>query len=145
MNYFEIFDLEITTEINLDEIESKYLAFQQQFHPDKASTADIEKSILLNEAFEVLQKPFSRLAYILKLNGIDINDDTKAPKVDGKTLQEVFELQEKFLEMSVEDKQKLKEKVENLLTKSAQEINEENYEKAAQTLIKSKYFNKILR
>lgn len=47
MNYFEIFELKLQTEINLDELEAKYLNFQQQFHPDKATTKDIEKSIFL--------------------------------------------------------------------------------------------------
>ena len=149
MNYFEIFDLEIATDIDLDEIEAKYLAFQQQFHPDKASTADIEKSILLNEAFEVLQKPFSRLCYILQLNGIDILDDEKAPKVDSKTLQEVWDIQEKSLEMSPQEKEETKEdlknKVKKLIDDAAQEINSKDYVSAAQSLIKSKYFNKILK
>lgn len=149
MNYFEIFDLKINTQIDLDQLEEKYLTFQQQFHPDKASTADIEKSILLNEAFEVLKTTFSRLSYILKLQGTDILDDTKAPKVDNETLQEIWELQEELLESSQDEKIKLKKelknKVSNLLTQSAEEINNKNFTKAAQILIRSKYFNKILQ
>ena len=149
MNYFEIFDLKINTQIDLDQLEETYLTFQQQFHPDKASTADIEKSILLNEAFEVLKTTFSRLSYILKLQGTDILDDTKAPKVDNETLQEIWELQEELLESSQDEKIKLKKelknKVSNLLTQSAEEINNKNFTKAAQILIRSKYFNKILQ
>ena len=149
MNYFEIFELEVNTDIDLDELEEKYLSFQQQFHPDKASTADIEKSILLNEGFEVLKKPIPRLAYILKLCGLDILDDTKAPKVDNETLQEIWELQENLLESSKEEKQKLKKelkaKINKLLDETSIRIKEENFQQAAQILIKSKYLNKILK
>lgn len=149
MNYFEIFNFTISTTINLEELEAKYLTFQQQFHPDKATSTDIEKSILLNEAFEVLQKPFLRLSYILKLNKIDILDDSKAPKVDNKTLQEIWELQENLVESSIEEKQKLKNelktKVENLLEKAAKEIEQKHFEEASQILIQIKYFDKILK
>jgi len=149
MNYFELFDLKISTQIDLEELEEKYLTFQQQFHPDKASTADIEKSILLNEAFDVLKTPFSRLSYILKLHGTNILDDTTAPKVDNTTLVEVWEIQEKLLESSQVQKEKLKQelkdKVANLLAQTDEKIKEKNYEEAAQNLIKSKYFNKILK
>lgn len=149
MNYFEIFNLEISANINFDELETKYLAFQQQFHPDKATTKDIEKSILLNEAFDVLKNPIPRLSYILKLNGIDILDDSKAPKVDSKTLGEIWELQEELMESSDEEKQKLKSdlkvKVKNLLDEVAKEINQKNFEQASQILIRTKYFDKILK
>lgn len=149
MNYFEIFDFTISTKINLEELEAKYLAFQQQFHPDKATRADIEKSILLNEAFEILQKPFLRLSYILKLSGIDILDDSKAPKVDNKTLQEIWELQENLVESSIEEKQKLKNelkiKVKNLLEKATKKIEQKDFEEASQILIQIKYFDKILK
>jgi molecular chaperone HscB len=149
MNYFEIFDLEINTKIDLEKLEEQYFDFQQKFHPDKATTQDIEKSILVNQAFEVLKKPFSRLSYILKLNNIDILDDTKAPKVDAKTLEEIWELQEELMNSSKEEKQNLqsnlKIKINNLLAESAKEISQKNFEQAAQILIQTKYFDKILK
>lgn len=64
-------------------------------------------------------------------------------------MQEIWELQEKLIESSIEEKQKikneLKTKVEYLLDEAIKEINQKNFEKAAQNLIRSKYFNKILK
>lgn len=149
MNYFEIFNIKFDQEIDLDEIEAKYLAFQQQFHPDKASTADIEKSILINDAFTTLQDPIKRYAYILKENGIDILDDTKAPKVKPEILSQVWDLQEQISENNDTQNQQLKatlkEKITNLFTATFNEIKNKNFDEAAQILITTKYFNKILK
>jgi len=148
-NYFEIFHLNINEKIDLNDLENKYLNFQKQFHPDNASSSDIEKSILINDAYEVLKDPIKRYAYILKENGIDILDDSKAPKVDPQTLATIWDLQEKLLETSKEEKQQLKQelkvKINNFFDEIHEEIKNENYEKAAQDLIRTKYYNKILK
>jgi molecular chaperone HscB len=54
MNYFELFDLPMSFEIDVDLLNKKYIALQKQFHPDYFTQADeteqqdvLEKSSLL--------------------------------------------------------------------------------------------------
>ncbi len=148
-NHFEIFALPVSFAINLDELEAKYLDFQKAFHPDNSSTADIEKSITVNEAYNILKNNLRRASYILQLNGIDLENDSAAPKVDSATLMEVLELREKIFESSAAEvesvKKDLSAKVKSLLSESAEKLESKDFKTAAQILIKAKYFDKTLQ
>jgi molecular chaperone HscB len=148
-NFFEIFFLPQSFALDLETLEKKYLAFQQQFHPDNSSSADIEQSILINEAYKILSAPISRASYILGLNGIDLENDSQAPKVDQATLVEILELQEGLAEMDASAAENLKKelntKIKSLLAEVALELENKDFRKAAQILIKAKYFDKTLR
>ncbi len=148
-NFFETFAIPPRFEINLDDLEKKYLEFQKQFHPDAASTADIEQSITINEAYKTLGNPLARAAYILRLNGIDIEDDSNAPKPDMATLEEILELQEKVAEIAadeIEDLRKyLNSEIKSWLKEVAEKLDREDFKAAAQVLMKVKYFDKTLR
>lgn len=148
-NFFEIFALPQSFTLDLDDLEKKYLAFQQQFHPDNSSSADIEQSILVNEAYKILSAPISRASYILLLNGVDLENDSAAPKVDQTTLLEILELQEGLAEMDASAAENLKKelsaKIKSLLADVALELENKAFSKAAQILIKAKYFDKTLK
>lgn len=148
-NHFEIFLLSPNFSVDLDELEKKYLEFQRQFHPDKSSTADIEKSIAINEAFEILKNPLKRISHILQLHGIDLENDSTALKVDATTLMEVLELREKISEDRFDETEKLKKdlnsRIKLLIEETAQELENKDFKAAAQILIKAKYFDKTLR
>lgn len=148
-NYFDIFLLSPKAEIDLEDLEKKYLTFQQQFHPDNSSTADIEKSILVNEAYEVLKNPLRRTTHILQLNGIDIENDSTAPKVDSKTLLEILEIREKISESSFDEieilKKDLNSKIKSLLNETALKLDIQDFTTATQIVIRAKYFDKTLK
>lgn len=147
-NYFENFSFNVDFNIDLEELENKYLEFQKQFHPDNSSS-DVEKSISINEAYKVLKNPLQRASHILQLNGIDLENDSKAPKPDIETLEEILELQEKVAEITLEEKDSLKKylisEIKSLLEKTAEELENKDFTKAAQILIRAKYFDKTLR
>jgi len=148
-NHFKIFSLPISFAVDLDDLEKKYLEFQKQFHPDKSSTSDIEKSISVNEAYEVLKNNLRRASHILQLNGIDLENDSNAPKVDSATLMEVLELREKIFESSPDEvdvlKKDLSQKIKSLINQTAFELENKDFNAAAQILIKAKYFDKTLQ
>lgn len=148
-NHFATFSLPVSFALNIDELEAKYLEFQRQFHPDNSSTADIEKSIAVNDAYQILKNNLSRAAHILQLNGIDIEDDEKAPKVDQTTLIEVLELREKIFEANQDEikiyKENLNIKIKSLLKEMAFELENKDFSKAAQILIRAKYFEKTVK
>jgi len=147
-NHFEIFSLPVAFEIDLEALEKKYLEFQKQFHPDKSSTADITKSIAVNEAYDVLQNSISRATHILQLQDIDLENDSTAPKPDLATLQEILELQEKITEIEISEiqnlRQELNKKITSLLEEVAANLTKQDFKTAAQILIKVKYFDKTL-
>ncbi len=148
-NYFENFSFNVDFNIDLEELENKYLEFQKQFHPDNSISADVEKSISINEAYKVLKNPLQRASHILQLNGIDLENDSKAPKPDMETLKEILELQEKVEEITLEEKDSLKKylisEIKSLLEKTSEELENKDFTKAAQILIRAKYFDKTLR
>jgi len=145
-NYFEIFSLPQSFFIDETLLEKKYLEFQNQFHPDKSSSADISKSIEVNEGYKILSDDFLRACYILQLKGIDILHDEKAVKVDFATLEEQLELQEKISEMTDKNEMEslrkdLNSKVKALISQSMEAQADEH---SAQLLVKAKYLKKSL-
>lgn len=148
-NFFEIFSLPQNFSLDLDALEKKYLQFQQEFHPDNASSADLEQSILVNDAYKILSNPISRASYILRLNGIDIENDSHAPKPDMATLAEILELQEKVAEIAPDEienlRKELNSNIKSLLLEVAQSLEGKDFKTAAQILIRVKYFDKTLR
>ncbi len=148
-NHFETFSFSTLFEIDLDLLEKKYLEFQRQFHPDRSSTADIEKSIAVNEAYEILKNPLKRASHILQLHNIDLENDSTAPKADLATLQEILELQEKVEEVEIFEietlRKKLNQTIKLLLTETATHLENKDFKQAAQILMKAKYFDKTLR
>lgn len=143
-NYFEILGISEGFLLDEDELEEKYLGFQRDFHPDKAGVAEVEKSILVNEAFEVLGDEFSRLSHLLQLKGIDIEDDSKAPKVDFVVLQEIFELQERLTdEAGKEVLAFAKKRMNEVFKEAALAFEDGDFSGSAQKLMQAKYFKKL--
>jgi Fe-S protein assembly co-chaperone HscB len=161
VNFFEVFDIEVAAKIDLSELEKKYFQFQLQFHPDNSNKDEIEKSILINQAYKILSDDLSRLIHILQLDNVDLQDDEKMVKTDSETLLEILNLQEEIAEADDQKKQNIKknikEKFKNLIDLAAEKISEniknkiseKNHQadsiKIAQILIKAKYFDKILQ
>jgi len=142
-NFFDLFSLPTNFSIDLDTLEKKYFEFQKKFHPDKSGdkSDEIEQSIAINEAYEVLLSPLKRAAHILRLNGLDVENDVAAPKVDQATLLEVFEMRESG-DLSAKD---LSQKIKSLLEEVSQNLENKNFASAAQILIRAKYFEKTLQ
>ena len=148
-NHFETFLLPQIFSVDLDELEKKYLESQKQFHPDKSSVSDIEKSIAANEAYVILKNPISRASHILQLHNIDLENDSAAPKADLATLQEILELQEQVAKIEISEienlRKTLKSKIKSLLDEVALKLENKDFKAASQILIKAKYFDKTLR
>ena len=94
-----------------------------------------------NEGFDILSDEFSRIAHLLKINGIDVNDDSKAPKVDMEVLQEAMELQERILE-GEDLKKEIGEKCDAALTETKRLFEDKDFDGSAQELMRVKYLRK---
>ena len=99
-NYFEIFSQSISTELDISVLKEKNRELQQTSHPDRfANGSDAEKrqamqiTSLINEAFNTLKNPVSRLQYMLSIKGIDMDAETDT-SMDGAFLMQQMELRE---------------------------------------------------
>ena len=98
-NFFELFNLDISIDINKSELDEKVKILQSKFHPDKyASGSDLEKRLALqisshvNDGYKILSDIVLRIEYILKINNF-IKDESKTIN-DINFLQEQIEYNE---------------------------------------------------
>ena len=101
-NFFELFDLPVSYDVDLSVIQQQYLALQQQVHPDKfANGTDQEKRLSmqqtswLNEAQATLKDPVLRASYLLKLKGIDFSLENETT-MDAAFLMRQLEMRERL-------------------------------------------------
>ena len=99
-NFFEIFDVPVAYEVDLDLVQQHYRELQKAVHPDKfVNASDQEKRISMqqtswiNEAFNTLRQPVDRAIYLLKLKGFDLNLENETT-MDAMFLMEQMEMRE---------------------------------------------------
>lgn len=80
-NYFQLFDLAQSFQIDLARLEQKYHALQSQVHPDKAAHLNdveqrlaMQRATLVNEAYQTLRSKLQRARYLLSLFGVDTQE-----------------------------------------------------------------------
>jgi molecular chaperone HscB len=106
MNYFELFALTSSFELNLVELKAKYLELQRAVHPDKFANASererlmaVQKTALINDGFDVLKSPISRAEHLLSLSGIELSHEHQTLK-DPTFLMQQMELRKELEEIS---------------------------------------------
>ena len=99
-NYYELFSIRVSFDINTSELAEKYRALQQAVHPDRfASASDqekrlsVQKASFINEAYQVLKSPQRRARYLIELQGVEF-DDQKNPVMSPMFLMQQMELRE---------------------------------------------------
>ena len=82
MNYFQLFNIEATFDIDLQNLSSSYQALQKTVHPDKFAHASeqeqriaVQKSAQINDAYQTLKNPLQRAEYILVQRGVDMPNE----------------------------------------------------------------------
>jgi molecular chaperone HscB len=112
--YFEMFNLPRKLTIDTAALERDFYKLSRKLHPDLYARKSAEEqawslrqSSLLNDAYRSLKDPVARTAYLLKLEGIRIEDENtenrnpqaKQNRVPADLLEEVFELNMQLEEM----------------------------------------------
>jgi molecular chaperone HscB len=113
-SYFEMFSLPRKLAIDTAALERDFYKLSRRLHPDlyaRKSAEDqawsLRQSSLLNDAYRTLKDPVARTDYLLKLEGIRMEDEnaenrdprTKQNRVPADLLEEVFELNMQLEEM----------------------------------------------
>lgn len=108
-DYFELFELPRAFEIDPDRLSERYRQLQRQLHPDRYVNASdqerrlsVQKTALVNEAYQTLKSPLARARYLLILNGVEF-DDERETHFDAEFLMEQMELREALSEIRSAD------------------------------------------
>jgi molecular chaperone HscB len=112
--YFAMFSLPWKLTIDTAALERDFYKLSRRLHPDLYARKSAEEqawslrqSSLLNDAYRTLKEPVARTAYLLKLEGVRIEDENsetrdlqmKQNRVPADLLEEVFELNMQLEEM----------------------------------------------
>jgi molecular chaperone HscB len=118
-SYFAQFGLPRRLHIDLKELERSFYAQSRRLHPDRFAArpaveqeAALAQSSYLNDAYRTLKEPILRTQYLLTLEGVELEEQSKAATdaarstgaakkqiVPPELLEEVFELNMQLMEM----------------------------------------------
>ncbi|WP_253705198.1 Fe-S protein assembly co-chaperone HscB [Endozoicomonas ascidiicola] len=98
-NYFELFGLPVSCQVDLKALSSQYRVLQRAVHPDRFANDERQQLLAVqyashvNDAFNTLKQPLNRAIYLLKLAGRDV-DMERNTVMDTAFLMEQMELRE---------------------------------------------------
>jgi molecular chaperone HscB len=108
-NFFELFEVPVAYEVDLDLVQQRYRELQKVVHPDKfVNASDQEKRISMqqtswiNEAFNTLKQPVDRAIYLMGLKGIDLHLQNETT-MDAGFLMEQMEMREALSDVRSKD------------------------------------------
>lgn len=124
VDYFQFFGF--LRKLNLDTaaLEKGFYALSRRLHPDMSVQADsqerawsLEQSSLLNDAYRTLKDPIKRTEYLLRLEGVELEEQSKQATEKARAsgelkkqvvppdlLEEVFELNMQLEELRMQKK-----------------------------------------
>jgi molecular chaperone HscB len=156
-NYFELFELECSFQIDFDKLEKRYLSFQRKFHPDKfVNATDYEKRLSLqvtsyvNEAYETLKNDYLKSMYLLKIKGYEM-DSQNSTISDPEFLMQQMQLREESEEILLTEDSKLfknfllniKNLKKNCIEDFERKYNELMFDDAAKKINEMKFYISI--
>ena len=104
--HFELFELPVSFDIDLQDLSQRYRELQRVVHPDKFVNASdrerrlsVENAAAINEAYQILKSPQRRARYMLELQSVSF-DDEKDMALDPAFLMEQIELREALGELN---------------------------------------------
>lgn len=82
-NHFELFELPLQFTIDFSTLDQRYRQVQSEVHPDRFASAtggeklrSMQLATQANEAYQTLKNPTSRARYLLKIHGVDTQEDS---------------------------------------------------------------------
>lgn len=124
VDYFAFFGLPYKLNLDPKQLEREFYSLSRHLHPDtKASSSDreqewsLQKSSQLNDAYRTLKDPIARTEYLLRLEGVHLEEQSKAATEEARRtgqvkkqsvppdlLEQVFELNMQLEEMRMNKK-----------------------------------------
>ena len=152
-NFFELFNIEISVDINKSDLDEKVKILQNNFHPDKFSNgSDFEKRLALqissyiNDGYKRLGDIVLRVEYILKINNFNKDESTTINDIDFLQEQimynELIESLKENLEENVIDDNlsSIKLKLKNTINNIKLSYQDREFEDMWQNLSKLRFY-----
>ena len=155
--YFNLFQLEPSFNIDTEALEQTYRALAARFHPDKFASASafeqkqaVMMSSTINDAYRTLKSPIDRAAYLLKSQNIDA-DAPEHTSFSPEFLMQQMEWRETLMDAQMEQNhdairaldQEIQEVHNNLYQDLQQAFEQQDYESAAQWVRHGRFLNKL--
>ncbi len=152
-DYFTFFGLPYKLNLDTAQLERDFYALSRKLHPDINARADgreqdwsLEKTSQLNDAYRTLKDPISRTEYLLRLQGVQLEEQSKAATEEARKsgaakkqvvppdlLEEVFELNMQLEQLRMNKKmdeddpslaQDIRRAKDNLIAKQGEMLSE---------------------
>jgi molecular chaperone HscB len=124
VDYFTFFGLPRKLNVDIARLERDFYELSRKLHPDLYARADkreqewsLEQSSLLNDAYRTLKDPIKRTEYLLRLEGVELEEQSKTATEKARAtgevkrqvvppdlLEEVFELNMQLEELRANKK-----------------------------------------
>ncbi|KZC85733.1 Fe-S protein assembly co-chaperone HscB [Neisseria flavescens] len=155
--YFNLFQLEPSFNIDTEALEQTYRALAARFHPDKFASASafeqkqaVMMSSTINDAYRTLKSPIDRAAYLLKSQNIDA-DAPEHTSFSPEFLMQQMEWRETLMDAQMEQNhdairaldQEIQEVQSSLYQDLQQAFEQQDYESAAQWVRHGRFLNKL--
>lgn len=153
-DYFALFGLVPTFDLELPALEKTYFNLQRTHHPDRMAgkpeherLAAVQQSMTINEAYQTLRSPLTRAEHILSQHGIRVNTEKDTVKPSLELLMEIMELREQLAEAAPETIQTLATDAENRIQQTMQTLStsfeKQDWQTAAQATLRLGYLEKL--
>lgn len=100
MNYFELFSLLPSYDVDTALLADRYRELQRAVHPDKFANASeqdkrlsVQRTAQINDAFQTLKNPIQRAEHLLALKGVELSHESTTLK-DTQFLMQQMEWRE---------------------------------------------------
>jgi molecular chaperone HscB len=124
VDYFTFFGLPRKLNLDVPSLEKDFYEMSRKLHPDLNARAgsqeqewSLQQSSLLNDAYRTLKDPIQRTQYLLRLEGVELEEQSKAATEQARSsgqlkkqivppdlLEEVFELNVQLEELRMQKK-----------------------------------------
>jgi molecular chaperone HscB len=124
VDYFTFFGLPRKLNVDVPNLEREFYQLSRKLHPDLYSGADpreqewsLEQSSQLNDAYRTLKDPIKRTEYLLRLEGVELEEQSKSATDQARAtgqvkkqvvppdlLEEVFDLNMQLEELRMQKK-----------------------------------------
>ena len=152
-NYFQLFELPISFNVDEALLKKHYLIILQQIHPDRFVNATEQEKRLavqytgyVNEAFATLRETTKRAAYLLKIQGVEINFETNTV-MDEDFLIEQLQWREKMANATEAQFTQIKEELnvekKKIIKGLEESFFDKDLEKARKLTLKLKFYDKF--
>jgi molecular chaperone HscB len=119
MNYFELFEIPVSLQVDKKYLQEKYFELQKKYHPDFFSNESqeeqaevLERSSMVNKAYKTFQNDDETIKYVLQLK--ELLEEEEKYQLPPEFLAEMMELNEALMEVDDSSLEETETKISQL-------------------------------